>query len=527
MNFQKRSVSELSFQSARYSSSSSLGDNETAILVKNIRGGIDGRLELVAGSKEKRLSLFRFPTVILLVLLICSVSMAQEKSESATDLRAEFQPKIDELVQPYLDQNLAIGFTIGIIKSGETAVYGYGQYSQSDTRVPDGGTIFEIGSVSKVFTGMLLADAVVQKQVTLDLPAQEILGDRATIRVVDDHPISLRHLSTHMSGLPRLPFGFTPTNADDPYKDYSPELLYQSLRKGKSTNTPGEKHLYSNFAVGMLGHLLSLENDCSYAELLRRRVADPLGMADTLIELSDEQEKRFIQGHMEGGKDAGPWHLNALAGAGGIRSSTNDMLKFIGANLNPPKSDAGKMVELAWKQQRPPTDVEFAMGLGWLIAKDGETRWHNGQTGGYYSMIYANRKVDSGVVLLSNTSEGELGELAESIMRLLGGSEEKPRVFEIEKGPVVQPEVLQRLSGEYEFAPGLVLSVESRQGNLYVKLTGQTWLRVYPKSDSEWFLKVVEASVIFDLDDEGPAASVRLLQNGGDQKAIRKKIKSE
>ena len=464
-------------------------------------------------------------TVILLMSFTSSVSMAQEKSEPAADLRAEFESKIDELVQPYLDQKLAVGFTIGIIKSGETAVFGYGQYSQSDKRVPDGSTIFEIGSVSKVFTGMLLADAVVQKQVTLDQRAQEILGDRVTINVVDNQPILLRHLSLHLSGLPRMPFGFTPTDSEDPYKDYSPELLFQSLRKGKSLVTPGKKQAYSNFAVGLLGQLLSIKNDCSYGELLKRRITDPLGLADTVIDLSDDQKKRFIQGHMESGDKAGPWDLNALAGAGGIRSSTNDMLKFVGANLNPPNVDAGKMIELAWEEQQPPKDGNFAMGLGWFIAKDGETRWHNGQTGGYHSIIYANRKIDAGVVMLVNTAEGESDPLAESIMRLLSGSDEEPRKFE--EGLVVKPEVQQRLAGEYEFVPGLNLSVKSQQGKLFVKLTGQDWLRVYPKSDTEWFLKVVKASVIFDLDDEGPAASVRLLQNGGDQKAMRKEPKTK
>ena len=477
--------------------------------------------------KITSLPLLKFLAIVFLVSFISSVSIAQEKSEPAADLRANFQPKIDELVQPYLDQKLAVGFTIGIIKSGETAVFGYGKRSQSDSRTLDGDTIFEIGSVSKVFTGLLLADAVIQNQVTLDYPAQDILGKRATLRVVNDQPILLRHLSTHMSGLPRLPFGFTPIDSDDPYKDYSPELLYQSLKKGKSLVAPGVKHGYSNFAVGLLGHLLSIENDCSYAELLKRRITDPLGMADTVIELSDEQKKRFIQGHMEGGKEAGPWDLNVLVGAGGIRSSTNDMLKFIDANLHPPEDDVGWMIELAWKEHQPSIDGSFAMGLGWMIAKDGETRWHNGQTGGYYSFIYASRKLDAGVVFLSNTSEGEFGVLAESIMRLLGGSDEKSRVFKSEEGPVVKPEVLQRLTGEYEFVPGMILSVENRQGNLFVKLTGQTWLRVFPKSDEEWFLKVVKASLIFDLDDEGEAVSVRLLQNGGDQKAMRKNAKTK
>jgi len=246
--------------------------------------------------------------VMLLTLTFAGQSLAQPPIESLSDLQTEYKTKIDALAQPYLDQELAVGFTIGIIKSGETAVFGYGQLSEDDTRVPDGTTIFEIGSISKVFTGMLLADAVVQERVTLDQPVQEILGDAATLNVVDDKPILLRHLSTHTSGLPRLPFGFSPTNADDPYADYSAETLYQSLKKGKSLRAPGAQHAYSNFAVGMLGHLLAVENDTSYSELLQERIAGPLGLVDTTIELNEDQLTRFAQGHSPGGGAVDPFH---------------------------------------------------------------------------------------------------------------------------------------------------------------------------------------------------------------------------
>jgi len=163
------------------------------------------------------------------------------------------------------------------------------------------------------------------------------------------------------------------------------------------------------------------------------------------------------------------------------------------------------------------------MGLGWMIAKDGTTRWHNGQTAGYHSIVFASQLHDTGVVLLVNTAEGELTALAESIMRLLAGKEEAPRQFKkVEVVELTDPNIPTRCEGEYEFAPGVVLTVENRKGNLFAKLTGQTWARIYPRSDSEWFYKIVKASLVFDLEGDGPAASVRLLQNGGDQKAMRK-----
>ncbi len=136
------------------------------------------------------------------------------------------QARIDALVQPYLDSKAVMGLTVGILHKGKAATLGYGRLSEKNPRKPDGNTVYEIGSVSKVFTGLLLADAITQGDVQLDQLATELLPEGVMMPTHEERPITLRHLATHTSGLPRLPDPFTPADMNNPYADYSVEQLH-------------------------------------------------------------------------------------------------------------------------------------------------------------------------------------------------------------------------------------------------------------------------------------------------------------
>jgi len=148
--------------------------------------------------------------------------------------------------------------------------------------------------------------------------------------------------------------------------------------------------------------------------------------------------------------------LPALAGAGGIRSSVGDMLLLARAQLAPPDNPIGKAIALAWKvHQQPLAPGDFAIGLAWHIARDGSTRWHNGQTGGYHSMMLVNRDIETAVVLLTNTATMEADRLAQDIIQMLSGAKVEPRAFE--KSVKVSPDVMQAYVGKYELAPEFFL----------------------------------------------------------------------
>ena len=457
-------------------------------------------------------SLIRFALFVALTQLLSNPSNLLAKETIAS--------RVDPLVQPYLDNDVVVGLTVGILQQDKRSVLGYGHLSAADKRRPDGNTVYEIGSVSKVFTGLLLADAVRQGRVQLDQLAGDLLPKDVNMPAHEKRAITLQDLATHVSGLPRLPDQFTPADWTNPYADYSTDQLHAFLNRHQLTRAPGEKSEYSNLGMGLLGHLLAQNAKQSYEQLLRERIAKPLKMADTSITLNKQQQSRLAPPHSGDGKPAANWDIPTLAGAGAIRSSTNDMLRFAQANLSPPTSDFGKAVELAWKiHQKPLESGNLALGLGWHVARDGSTRWHNGQTGGYHSMLLVSRDHDAAVVLLANTATGKVDQLAEDILRMLAGAEVEPRSFE--KSIEVSAEVMQRYVGKYELAEGIHFTVTVEDDKLMVGLTGQPSLQVFARSETEWFYKVVAASITFQVDDQGKCQALELFQNGVRQTAQR------
>ncbi len=461
---------------------------------------------------DRRILFLALSTLLTIAQLgaLCPILHAEES----------LHERVDRLVQPYVDNEVIVGMTIGVLHEGRETTFGYGRMSKADARVPDGESVFEIGSASKVFTGVLLADAVMQGQVKLDQPAGDLLPSGTKMPTRGKRAITLRDLSTHVSGLPRLPDNLKILQPDNPYADYSVEDLYAFLKSHKLKRAPGEASEYSNLGQGLLGHLLARQRKATYEKLLRERIAMPLNMTSTTITLNELQQARLAPPHRADGHPDGNWDLPTLAGAGAIRSTANDMLRFAKANLNPPANELGQALELAWKvHQKPLAKGEFAKGLGWHVAHDGSTRWHNGQTGGYHSMLLVNPETQTSVVLLTNTATGEVDQLAQDILRMIAGVKVEPRKFE--KTVEVPPKVMRKYVGKYKLAPGVVFTVTIKDDKLMVGLTGQPTFQVHARSETEWSYKVVKATLIFEVDDDGKCTSLELLQNGRRQKAKR------
>ena len=459
----------------------------------------------------------RFLPLVFSGLVITSVLNASSVTLLADE--PSLRKRADPLVQPYLDNGVFVGMTIGVLDRGEKQAFGYGRLSQDDSRVPDGDTIFEFGSASKVLTGLLLADAVVQGRVRLDQPAGELLPAGVKMPGRGKRAITLQDLSTHMSGLPRLPDNLKPTNPSNPYADYDVDHLYSFLNGYKLPRSPGEKSEYSNLGQGLLGHLLALQAHSTFEQLLIDRIATPLKMSSTRIKLDERSRAKLAPGHTADGRPAPSWDLPVLAGAGAIRSTVNDLLRFAAANLSPPKDKLGDAIELAWKiHQQPLTTGGSAMGLGWQVTPDG-THWHNGQTGGYRSMILINRTTRSSVVLLTNSATGEVERLAIDILKMMAGAKVEPRKFEKTMKPPAKD--LQKFVGRYKLVPGVEFTVTAEGGKLMVSLTGQPAYEVFARSETVWFYKVVDATITFKIDKNGKCNSLELFQLGKKQTARR------
>ncbi|MGA8029315.1 MAG: serine hydrolase domain-containing protein [Bryobacteraceae bacterium] len=318
---------------------------------------------------------------------------------------------ISEL-KPILDQEFASimqtgdGVVIGVLSHGKRAVFCYGAAQQD--------SIFEIGSITKTFTGLVLAQMVVQKKVTLDDRVRTLLPP-GTVAKPDGPEITLLDLATQHSGLPRLPDNLHPTDPSNPYADYKTEQLYEFLAKHGVARPADAKFLYSNLGVGLLGQALAVRAGVSYEELVKREIADPMGLEDTVVTLSPSQQKRLIQGHNAVNDPARPWDLGALAGAGALKSTASDLLTYLEENLNPYKP---RMQEL---DVTPATTLASAMAvdhelradvapgakiaLAWLYNERLHAFAHDGGTGGYTSFVTFNPSEDRAIVVLYNRED--------------------------------------------------------------------------------------------------------------------------
>jgi CubicO group peptidase (beta-lactamase class C family) len=305
------------------------------------------------------------------------------------------------------------GLVIGCLAGGQQRVAGYGRVRTDAQDPPDGATIFEIGSITKVFTGLLLADLAEQGLVGLDDPLGRHLPASVEVPTFAGQEITLGDLASHAGGLPRDPKGTLGRWLRDrrnPHARLSVEELHDGLARTRLRRRPGQRVKYSNLGAGLLGEALAQAAGRPYEELVRERICRPLGMPDTVVTPTGEQTERLATGHTRRGRPAPPLELPALAGAGALHSTATDLLCFLRANLDPASTPLASQLERIQRPRAPRAGVAERMevGLGWMIAHPpraaGPLLWHNGGTGGFRSFVLAGRDTGTAVVVLSNTA---------------------------------------------------------------------------------------------------------------------------
>ncbi len=303
-----------------------------------------------------------------------------------------------------LSEGTGAGLAIGVVQRGERRIFALG------TAKPD--SIFEIGSITKTFTGILLAQLVADGKVNFDEPVRELLPPGA-VQKPEGAEVTLLDLATQHSGLPRMPDNFRPADPKNPYADYRAANLYEFLNSHGLAKPPNPPFLYSNLGLGLLGQALANRAGMSYPELLKQKIAEPLQLKDLVISLSQEQQARFIQGHDGEHHPAHPWDLDAFAGAGAIRSTASDMLTYLEAQLHPDKFPALTAAIQQSHELRADAMGGMRIGLGWLYVEKDGFYWHNGGTGGFSSYAFFDPKNDCAAVILFNTTISPGGSFAD------------------------------------------------------------------------------------------------------------------
>ncbi len=446
---------------------------------------------------------------------------------------------LDTILHERVANGWHIGLVIGRLESDGTMRFaGYGTrdraiQDQSLSATPDAETIFEIGSISKAFTGILLAEAERRGEVTIETPWRELLPEGVSTRDGVESGM-LWHLTTHTASMPPMPSNLGAADPADPFAHYDAERLYRWVGRFRPTEAPGTTFTYSNLGTGLLGQLLAERANMSYEALVAERITAPLGLTDLGITLTAEQREREaapFAGRIPGDR----WTFDALAGAGALRGSARDLLMFAQANLLAHTQDplpesfasaSAQAAELAESMRRSHAErfriaPDQFIGMGWMcLSMDtGDAWWHNGGTGGYRSFVAFQPETGRAVVVLSNstTSVDEIG------WRLL---DSQTPLTDLPQLPTRTADDLAAYVGRYQLTPLATLTVASHalgagdRGDLAVlsaQITGQGPLEILPNAENSdrFAYSLVMAELVFDRDPETDTISgVTLHQDG-------------
>ncbi len=417
---------------------------------------------------------------------------------------AEISDQLTAYIQDLIDAGYIKGIVVGVTREGQEAYLSKGVRSISGKEAMDENAIFEIGSISKTFTGLLLAEMVMRGKLELDDPIQQYLPQGIKAPKRDGNSIRLVHLSNHTSGLPRMPTNFAPADYLNPFKDYLAEDMYQFLNGYKLTRDIGSSYEYSNLATGLLGHLLATAYKTTYESLLTSIITEPLGLEHTgITQVIGPLAKGYA-----GSEEVPNWDFSSLQGAGAIRSSASDMMRYLEANMGLIETKLYPAMRLAHANSGA-ADINPIVGLGWhtLIYDEKEIIWHNGATGGYTSFMGWIKGTDQGVVVLNNSKEN---------VDHIGLNVLVPTypLKAIRQSVILDKEVLAEFEGRYELAPGFVLTISRDGQQLTALATGQDALPIYPESETKFFYKVVDAQLVFNKNENGQVERVTLFQGG-------------
>ena len=413
-----------------------------------------------------------------------------------------------------------VSIVVGVIGPEGRRILAHGSTGMNGKPV-DGDTLYEIGSITKVFTTLLLADMVERGEVALEDPAAKYLPAGVKMPERNGRQITLLDLSTHRSGLPRMPTNFAPKDPLNPYVDYPVERLYEFLSSHELGRDVGAEYEYSNLGSGLLALVLARRAGTDFETALRDRVFRPLGMSSTVISLTPALKSRMTTAH------SSVFHLAptplwdftpAFFGAGALRSTATDVLTFLAANLGYVKTPLSAAMARMRTVHADGLD-NFKMGLGWQIEqRDGiEIVWKGGASYGSRTFSGFDPKSRTGVVVLSNYNSGSgIDDIGRYLLSPKALVDDGTRVRPQERTAItLAPELLDAYPGRYQFSNNDVWTVRRDGGRFFIKRSAESEFEVFPEGDfakgnDDFFSKTADAMFTFDFDKESPRLASQL-----------------
>lgn len=326
--------------------------------------------------------------------------------KSNNPLKTDLDIKVDSIAKAYISTSGTVGLSIGILKDGKEYFYGYGEASKTGHELPEANTILELGSITKTFTATLLARAIEEKKLKLDDPVNKYLPDSIPALQFNNRMVTFKDLLNHTAAFPRMPTDYRDERMDERgITVYPVDKFFSFLKNLKLTREPGLKHEYSNAGFSLVSTILQRTYNMSYEDLVNKFIAQPLGMKDTRVWIRAQDSVHYAKGYREDGsmhfyRNLPPFYQ----GAGGLRSTASDMLKYAAAQWGTTDKKLNKAIQLT--HDTTFKDSRFNIGMAWIYVKNGsrQVMYHNGATGGFRSYLGVDPEMKVAVVMLANAA---------------------------------------------------------------------------------------------------------------------------
>jgi CubicO group peptidase (beta-lactamase class C family) len=456
--------------------------------------GSENRRRDTRSAGDASMTLTNFCALVRAGIAVWALSAAANARAETVDMQAWIGDKVAN--------REVLAVTAVHYDDGEVRHFHGGTLAPGSVAEPDAETGFQMGSITKAFTDLLLAEMVAAGKLDYDTTIGSLLGDSVEFANPAVAEITLQQLATHTSGLPRLPANLVPTNPLDPYAGYDEAALLRGLAASRDRQPLGNHYAYSNFGVGVLGYLLGRAHGGGYRAALEEWVLEPLALEQTGFDAPAE-----IAAGYRNGQVVPAWNLDALGGAGALWGSTADFVRLarvqLGVDANPLEHDLAADREVV---TTGPAGFDVTRVWHAADAGDGTIYWHNGGTGGYWS-FFGFRPATNEAVAILVSGDPDVTQLG---LRWLGYS----------RPSVEPPRVDKTLFGQYQLAPGVGIGVYGLNGGLVAQLSGQQPLPLSALEDDWYAIDVADASLRFVRED-GVVVAVELAQNGRLQRALR------
>jgi len=447
---------------------------------------------------------------ICALLFASGVAISAPENPSTNPLPDE--PEIRNLLRARIKalggEQGGVGIVVGVISPDGRKIISAGRLSLDDPRAPDGDTVFEIGSITKAFTALLLADMAVKNDLALNDPVAKYLPAESKVPTRNGKAISLLDLATHTSGLP-----FMPNESALPSGSAATKYPVADLRRFMAVcdlrSEIGEKWEYSNIGYWLLGETLAGRAGLDYESLLRKRVITPLGLTNTDFTLSPKMIGNFAGGHNAVLQPASPISTlpiySIMPAAGGLYSTANDLLKLLAVAMDYEHSPLDGAMRLTWNRRRPMSQDGFEQALGWTIIhqQNDELIVHDGGTFGYASSIAWDPVKRVGVVVLSN-QVANVGDIARHLLRPSFPLEKPTAMKRTEV--TIDPAKLDLYVGNYGASGEGIFEVVREGDGLVIRAPAEWGLprfRLHPESRQEFFVAELPMRVVFQFESDG------------------------